>query len=227
MLGNYFKENSKTIKKVSLALRTLIGTMAMSAYVSNDAKMAFWFLFAGAVIDFLLQLLPEDPKPDETAKFIILVVLVGALLSSCKITKPETQTIIKDSVSINYRTIDVPVKGATVYQMVNVDSLQKAWQQSQTVGKPTAGKPVVIIDPQSKAELKVWVDQYGKLQASCESKDQTVKALVAELTHMRQKIEKKTEIVKETPKWCYIALTILGTLLTMSVLINVFTFNKR
>ena len=228
MLKNYFKENSSAIKKLSLALRGLIGTLAASTYVTNNVNLAFWLLALGALLDFALQLLPPDATPADTAKKVLLIAAITTVLLApgCKVIKPETSTIKKDSTIINYKHVDIDVPGAIVSHSVNVDSLMKAYQAAVAVGNKAALPPMVVTDPNLKAQLKIWVDQFGQLQASCESKDQTVQALVTEVTRLSQEVTKKTEVVKETPKWNWIVLGALSALLIASILLNVILIRK-
>jgi hypothetical protein len=224
MLANYFKENSKTVKITITALKAFIGTISTAAYVQGDAKLGFWLLFSGAALDFVLNFLPPDRKP--SAKMIALVILIAVGLSSCKIIKPKEITTIKDSVSVNYRTVNIDVPGAKVQNGINADSLIKAFIVAQQNGTPLPA-PQTYTDPKSKAELKVWIDQYGKLQASCESKDQTVQALVAELTKTRQELKEKENIVYKTPTINYIAMAVMGTLLAISLIVNILTIKRK
>jgi predicted benzoate:H+ symporter BenE len=55
MLGNYFKPTSKTVLKVSLALKGFIGTISAATFFDGNKTAAFWFLIAGAFMDFILQ----------------------------------------------------------------------------------------------------------------------------------------------------------------------------
>ncbi|MBD3748940.1 MAG: hypothetical protein IE931_05545 [Sphingobacteriales bacterium] len=234
MLGNYFKENTPLIKKTTLALKGLIGTLAVSQYAQGDPKLAFWLLVAGAVIDFALQFFPPDKN---TLKAVIILFAFSALFSGCKIIKPKEVTTIKDSVAINYRTVDVPVKGAKVSQSINVDSLFSVWlkkykqyQKDSTAavhsGKPIPARPELphqkVTDPQSKAELTYWIDQYGKLQASCESKDQVLKAVVAEINKMRQEITKKDVVVTKMPVLGWL---LIGSLSALIILLFIKSIN--
>jgi len=221
MLSNYWKESSKSVKRFCLALKGFIGTVAVSTYITGDPKLAFWFLLAGAALDFVLQLLPPETKIESPGeKVLVLAVFTAFIFGGCQVVKPRTTHTIKDSTTINYVTVDVPVKGAKVQSGVNVDSLFKAWKSAQASGKPEAAKPVTVTDPQTKAELKYWVDQYGNLQASCESKDQTVKALIAQVSKLTSEILKKTEVVFVTPAWNWAAMGALLALLVASVVFN-------
>jgi len=241
MFNNYFKENSKTIKRVSLALKTFIGGISVSAYLGDQPKVAFWLLVFGAVLDFLLQCFPSDDDQDHNsaggynpnqnhiaspAGIALLIGLALFSLSGCKIIKPAVRTTIRDSVSVNYRTVNIDVPGAKVQSGINADSLIKAFIDAQKNGKPLPA-PQTYTDPKSKAELKVWIDQYGNLQASCESKDQTIQSLIAELTKTREINREKDNIVYKTPTMNYIAMSILGTLLAISFIVNFITIKRK
>jgi hypothetical protein len=92
-------------------------------------------------------------------------------------------------------------------------------------GKPAPVKPDLIppkpkisyiTDPQTKAQLSYWIDQYGKLQVGCESKDQTLQLMVAQVTKLRSEKDKNTTTitVKVIPAWIWY-------LLIPSVLLNI------
>jgi hypothetical protein len=66
MLNNYYKPTSKKLLKVSLALRGMVATVSGAAYFQNDLKAAFWFLVAGAGIDFIIQCL--EPNTNKQKK---------------------------------------------------------------------------------------------------------------------------------------------------------------
>lgn len=174
--------------------------------------------------------------------FIMAVILASVYLTSCKTIKPGTDTIKTDQTNIVYVPVDVPVKGAQVGTSLNLDSLVKAAINARTkylkdslaavlAGKPTLTPPPsnknTVTDPQTKAQLTYWIDQFGKLQLTCESKDQTVTMLVAEVSRLSKEVTKKIEVIKETPLWNWIAISILATLLIISVLLNLLTIKRR
>jgi hypothetical protein len=64
MLKNYFKPTPKKLLKISLALRGMVATVSGAAYFQNDLKAAFWFLIAGAGVDFIIQCLDGDTGTD-------------------------------------------------------------------------------------------------------------------------------------------------------------------
>lgn len=165
----------------------------------------------------------------------VLVILSLFILTGCKTVKPGTDYSKTDTTSIKYVPVDVAVKGAKVGAALNIDSLlqvavqKRAKYLKDSIAAALAGKPLpkppketkVVTDPATKAQLTYWIDQYGRLQIGCESKDQTINLLVAEVTRLSKEVTKKTEIVKETPKWNGNLITVLSVLLVISVLINV------
>lgn len=164
---------------------------------------------------------------------------------SCKVIKPGADSVKTDSSSISYKPVDVNVKGGKVSSVINVDSLKaelQAYAQRRAKyiidsanavrdGRPIPKAPEPIIqyrtDPESKAQLSYWIDEYGKLQVSCESKDQTVNILVAEVSRLTKEVTKKTEVIKETPVWNWIAIAVISTLLVVSVLLNFFIAKRK
>lgn len=176
-----------------------------------------------------------------TRKILVIGLAIG-FLSSCQVLKPATEHSKTDETSINYRTQNLNLKGAKVGTSLNIDSLFASnadrikKYKIDSANAVASGKPLppapqtekkYITDPQTKAQLSYWMDQYGKLQIGCESKDQALSLLIPEITRLTTEISKKTEIAYKTPVWCWIALSVLGTLLVISVLINVFTIKKR
>ncbi len=166
----------------------------------------------------------QPPNTGGVASICLLGFVSVLALSSCRVIKPQTDYRLtqKDTTIINYKKVDIQVPGATVTNNINLDSfahvianrfiaagnsnvnkdsLINALQASFKAGLKT--DTVRVIDSQNKAELKYWVDQYGKLQMSCTSKDQMVNAMLAEVTKLRATFEssKKTEIVYKMPWW--------------------------
>lgn len=178
------------------------------------------------------------------AKRILIIGFAFSVsaLTSCQVLKPETTYSKTDTTTTAYKEQKIQVKGATVGATLNLDSLYQAQlarlmsYKTDSTAAVLAGKPIppapttekkYFTDPQTKAQLSYWVDAFGKLQIGCESKDQTVNVLVAELTRLTKEVSKKVEVAFKTPVWCYIALSVLGTLLLISVLINVISFKRR
>lgn len=85
---------------------------------------------------------------------------------------------------------------------------------------PSPPKKQYVTDPQTKAQLSYWIDAYGKFQISCESKDQTIKTLQAQVTKLTKDVTTQKLLVDKTPVWNWIAIAVLATLLAISLLIN-------
>jgi len=59
-LKNYFEPTPKNVKKWLLAIKSVLATISVSAYVNGNEKIAFWILVGGACIDELTNLLSKD-----------------------------------------------------------------------------------------------------------------------------------------------------------------------
>jgi hypothetical protein len=68
MLRNYYRPTPKKLLKISLALRGMVATISGAAYFQNDLKAAFWFLAAGAGIEFFIQCI--EPNTSKQKKSI-------------------------------------------------------------------------------------------------------------------------------------------------------------
>src|SRR4051794_21518520 len=79
MFKNYFKPTPPNLLRVSLGLKTLIGTLSSAAYFEGNKDAAFWFLVAGAIVDFLINCVGDN----KTATMIIVAVASTFLFSSC------------------------------------------------------------------------------------------------------------------------------------------------
>lgn len=220
MLKNLFKNTSKNLTKLSLALRALIGTLAGAAYVQADVRLAFWFLVAGAILDFIIQLLPPETEIKPGAKVLVVVTLLSLFwFSGCRSVRPETSsTVVKDTTIVTYKTVEVPIRGAAVVNHVNVDSLVNAIAKKKTEGQPLATAPVKVEDKDGKVVLEYWIDELGKLQINCQSKDQTIQVLVAEIAKLRKETKTIVQEVEKTPFWNYAIILLLGVALVLIVI---------
>jgi hypothetical protein len=258
-LKYYWSQTSPKIKKMSLWLKSTIGALALSAYVTSDPKLAVYLLVAGAIVDGLLQLLPPDQDAAKdckcTGKGAAVLILFASMLaiSSCSIIKPEVDHSKTDTTTISYKQVAIKVAGAKVFAGLNMDSLYHAAlmakdQRSEdsisrinlelkykqdSIAALKANKPVppkpnyipsppqkqYVTDPKTKAQLTYWIDAYGKFQITCESKDQTIQTLQAQVTKLTKDKTTTTVIQKETPTWNWIAMAVLATLLVICVII--------
>lgn len=140
----------------------------------------------------------------------LTLVMVG-----CKSTKPIVNTYtIKDSTIVKYKNVDVPVPGQKTEAAVNLDSLLQLLKEN---------KPVVVNGQvpsgDGKMLLQYWTDAFGKLQIRCQTQDQVLNVLAAEITRLRE--EKKIETVihteYKTPVWNYILAVLLLAALILSL----------
>jgi len=141
MLKNYWTETATSVKKIGLALRALVATIAGTGFIQGDIKLAFYVTIAGGVLDFILQNLPPDkpgtpgaissaaPGNDGTTKGVMAVIALLAcclLVSSCSVIKPQVNTVKTDSSYTTYKPETFNIKGAQVFKTLNMDSLVKA-----------------------------------------------------------------------------------------------------
>jgi hypothetical protein len=61
-IKNYFEPTPKNVKKWLLAIKSILGTISVSAYVNGSEKVAFWILVGGAVIDELTNLFSNEDR---------------------------------------------------------------------------------------------------------------------------------------------------------------------
>lgn len=151
-------------------------------------------------------------------------------LSACKTVSPlVSSTLKKDSTITTYTQQEVSLKGAKVAQQLNMDSLFKEMQLQKTryvmdsADAVRHGKPIpqqvkteirYLSDPETKATLSYWTDQYGKLNMACESKDQTVQLLVAQVKQLHTELSTAVKTVDKTPWYNYLIIfTLLAALL--------------
>lgn len=59
---NYFEPTPKNVKRWLLAIKSIIGTISVSAYVNGNEKVAFWILVGGACIDELTNLISHEDR---------------------------------------------------------------------------------------------------------------------------------------------------------------------
>jgi hypothetical protein len=59
-LRNYFEATPKNVKKWLLAIKSILATISVSAYVNGSEKVAFWILVGGACIDELTNLISNE-----------------------------------------------------------------------------------------------------------------------------------------------------------------------
>lgn len=176
----------------------------------------------------------------KNAVSVLLIATSIMLLSGCRVIKPEvTNSYSKSDTTItNYKPVDFNYKGASVGASFNYDSLFNSWKNNLPVAiaKQTnidslykafkaslkVGEIKTVTDPQTKVQLQYFMDEYGKLNITCSSKDQTIQMMVAEITRLTKEVsaKKTVEIVYKMPWWgwlvCGVALlSFLGFVLLL------------
>jgi hypothetical protein len=86
---------------------------------------------------------------------------------------------------------------------------------------PTAPAIQYVTDPQTKAQLSYYIDQYGKLQLGCQAKDQVVATLQAQVTKLTTDKTVTTDVVTQTPVWNKVVMIVEGILLLICAIILV------
>lgn len=61
------KSKSKTVKKISVALRTFVLTVSGASVIQDNPTFSLWVLFIGAALDFILDMLPNEDDTDTPA----------------------------------------------------------------------------------------------------------------------------------------------------------------
>lgn len=264
-IKNYFQHTAPSVKKIGLALRVLIGSIAGSAFIQGNVKWAFYTTLAGGIIDFILQCLPPGEPTvtaaaspsgnDGTNKAMMatIIAICCLLISSCTVVRPGANVVKTDSTYTTYKHVDFHIKGATVFKTLNVDSLVKAaliardqYREDSLANaaviakyradsitavkanKPIPAAPVLITpkpvvqyvtDPQTKAQLSYWIDQAGKIQIGCQSKDQTIDTLQAQITTLKSNVTTNTVTVPQTPLWAKIVMWAEGIVALICIVI--------
>lgn len=221
MFKRYFKPTPKKLLRISLAMRTMIGTISGAAYFDGKKDAAFWFLIAGAVVDFLINCQTDDRKPSKPYIDKVLLILFGSIVltSSCSRKVSETITISKtDSTWMTKKLVDIPVKGGATAG-INMDSLKSLMEQymmNTSGSNPSEITRIVektfsIPDTSGRYELRYWMDASGQLFAQCVGKDQVIQTLVEQNNRLIKEVqEKKKTVVKyRLPVWTWLGLGVV------------------
>jgi hypothetical protein len=87
---------------------------------------------------------------------------------------------------------------------------------------PSPPKKEYVTDPQTKAQLSYWIDAYGKFQIQCESKDQTITTLQAQVNKLTTDKTTTIDVAYKTPAWNKFVMILEAALLLVAILIIVF-----
>jgi hypothetical protein len=200
------QKKSELWLKISLGLRTIIASVSGLEYVQGNTDLAFYYLVAGAVIQFVIQTL----SPKKTTSIISIFIFLFLFASGCRTRiTPEVFNSSLDSSWIENQKVPLKLEPAKAGASVNTDSLLKAQKDSN--GKITPSAPVIVNDPKMRAQLKYWMDQYGKLMLECEAKaiDTVVDVPVKRrLVILQKTIVKPPVVIEVTPKWIQVILLV-------------------
>ncbi len=229
MFKGYWRTTPKFCLKLSLGLRGLIGTIAASAYVQGEPRMAFWLLVAGAALDFLIQCQHdcENLKNGNGAAAVALIIVLFYLATGtgCRTIKMATKETHLDSSWVTQKKVDVHVAGGTT-EAANMDSLRGIIRELAGRGSglatvvhdtlPGATDTVKIMDASGRAELRLWMDARGKMYADCSAKDQTIRALVNENNRLVRDNKSVVKTVYRLPPWFWyllggVVLVVIGS----------------
>lgn len=230
MFKGYFKPTPDKLLRISLALRLLVGTISGASYFDGNKDAAFWFLVAGAVIEFFIQCqTPSDNnRPPYIQKMLLLVLGCSFLFCACnRKTYDHLETSKTDSSWTTKQPVNVPVKGGAT-PGVNMDSVKRLldWymiNQGKN-GVPQmvyVDKPFAVPDTSGMYELRYWMDATGQLFAQCVGKDQVISTLVDQNNRLVKESSKQViERVKEkVPKWAWWTMGVMALLLIGPVII--------
>jgi hypothetical protein len=59
---NLFKNNNEKITRVLMTLKLVLGSLAVSTYVSNNSTVGFYMLVATGVLDVVVSAFSSDDK---------------------------------------------------------------------------------------------------------------------------------------------------------------------
>lgn len=252
VIGNTTKESNELVQWINDGMLLFLIYIEVYSIIENlrdlnpeskIAKMIFVPLLS--ILTFgidKLSLLKKTDKPNDALEkntiLIIAVISATALLSSCTVVKPgnDTSYTKTDSTQVVYKPIIVPVKGATVYNHIDYDSLYKAWlktiPENQKVNidslfnefKKSLKKDTVrTTDPFTKAELKYWFDEHGKLQIQCTAKDRELQLMQAEIIKLTTEKSKQTTTVVQYKMtwwgWICVGWALILTVLVIAAII--------
>jgi hypothetical protein len=146
MFQNYFKPTPAGLLRVSLGLKTMIGTLSGAAYFNGNKDAAFWFLVAGAVVDFIINCFGDDKN--KAATVIIVAVATAFLFSSCNVVKHHKSNVVStfdSSTTVATSSCDVKKDNAITHSATFTDK-QKTLSFTFAADPAKQKKPIIIKD---------------------------------------------------------------------------------
>ncbi len=134
---------------------------------------------------------------------ILLALLQIVMFTGC-VPKVITNTVTETkTVTIKERDTTFVYEGASVGTGVNLDSIINVLSMQYKQGLNGVETKRTYTDPQTKVKLSFWMDEYGRLQADCTSKDSAWSAKLQDVITNYEKETKQTQIIRERfiPLW--------------------------
>ncbi len=232
IIGNSFEKQSDIVKWVNDGLLMFILYVEVysifeNLYALNPNSKIATMIFKPAMRILTIGLEKNslnkaaDAADAADAAKLVAIGFSFILLTGCKIIKPEVTNSYRksDTTITNYKPVDFNYKGASVGASFNYDSLFNSWKNNlpTAIAKQTnidslykafkaslkVGEVKTVTDPQTKVQLQYFMDEYGKLNITCSSKDQTIQMMVAEITRLTKEVsaKKTVEVVYKMPWW--------------------------
>lgn len=147
-----------------------------------------------------------------------VIIIALLLFTSCGGQKVITQEkTVRDSVVIREVEKEVIVPGYSLQTpRINIDSLAKLLASG--VKPETINRTLIKNDPELLAQVKIVIDEYGNLMATCEKQDEVLKFLLEERDNYRFEVERivveqRDNILKQI--WKYIRNTLILLAITV------------
>jgi hypothetical protein len=201
---------------LSLAIMLVVG------WLFHGGRLSFTEA-SGWLSAALLLFISKDPEEfkaflrsrsrHDGYSWLLIVCLAAAW--SCTVVRPGTNTVTREVVTLRDTVFTAP--GGMV--QANIDALAAKLQVRDTTGlyqllkqlspgshsteiRYMNGRPqVVYSDTGNRAELRLMLDENGKLRAECEAKDMAFKAVLKDKIVSEESETKK--IISQVPGWLY------------------------
>lgn len=149
---------------------------------------------------------------------LLVVISLALLMAGCRSSRERSNEELKLTERLVPVLIYSPGESSTL--AFNCDSLLGLINTKKQKGLPDT---IVVPSRNGLAELKLYVDAFGRLTAECDAKDRQVKALVKELEIERNRVK---EVIKEVlPSWVIPVLS--GMAFIIFLLIIILRYGKK
>jgi len=134
---------------------------------------------------------------EKLVKILLYAVSFMLLAQGCRIIKP-TETFKTDTYKEFYRDTTIFIKGSDVNK--GIDSANLAL----IISKLNKREKVEYRDNNGNVMLSFYLDELGRLQAKCESKDSAYQFQLKEIERKYSEQVFETIVKKQTPVWVWI-----------------------